>query len=81
MVGTQLSSRGGSPRTPWLMYCDGAWGSTGPGAATILISPSGIKLRYAARLQFTSDIDKCSNNITKYETILLGLRKLRAIGV
>jgi ribonuclease HI len=67
--------------SPWLVYCDGAWGSTRVGAVAVLTSPSGIKLHYAARLQFAGDIDKCTNNITEYETILLGLRKLRAIGV
>jgi hypothetical protein len=30
--------------TPWQVYCDGAWGVSGAGAAAILISPSGIKL-------------------------------------
>jgi ribonuclease HI len=67
--------------SPWLVHCDGACGSTGAGAATILTSPSGIKLRYATRLQFTSEIDKCTNNIAEYEAILLGLGKLRAIGM
>jgi ribonuclease HI len=38
-------------------------------------------LRYAARLQFSKEIDKCTNNILEYEAILLGFRKLRAIGV
>jgi ribonuclease HI len=46
---------------------------------TILISPSGIKHRYAARLQFTKETHKCTNNITDYEAILLALRKLRSI--
>jgi ribonuclease HI len=36
--------------TPWQLYYDGAWGSFGVRAVAILISPSGIKLRYAARL-------------------------------
>jgi ribonuclease HI len=67
--------------SPWLVYCDGAWGVGGTRAAAILISPSGIKLRYAARLQFNNEADKCTNNIAEYEAILLGLRKLRAIGV
>jgi ribonuclease HI len=49
--------------------------------AAILTSPSGIKLCYAARLQFNSEADKCTNNIAEYEAILLGLQKLRAIGV
>jgi ribonuclease HI len=66
---------------PWLLYCDGAWGSTGAGAAAILTSPFGIKLRYIARLQFTGDTNKCTNNIVEYEAILLGIQKLRAISV
>jgi ribonuclease HI len=47
----------------------------------MLKSPSGIKLKYAARLQFKIETDKCSNNIAKYEAVLLGLSKLRAMGV
>jgi ribonuclease HI len=51
------------------------------GAAAILQSPSGIKQRYVAQLQFATGADKCSNNIVVYEVVLLGLRKLRAMGV
>jgi ribonuclease HI len=69
------------PEASWLIYCDGAWGSTGAGVAAILVSPSGIKLRYAVRMQFHSEANKCTNNIAEYEAILLGLRKLRAIRV
>jgi ribonuclease HI len=63
------------------MYCDGAWGNTGASATVVLISPSGIKLCYTIWLQFTNEADKCRNNIAEYEAILLGLCKLRAIGV
>jgi ribonuclease HI len=77
----EFLSRGTTPKSPWLIYCDRAWGNFRVGAATVLISPSGIKLRYAARLQFTNKADKCTNNITEYESILLGLQKLRAIGI
>jgi ribonuclease HI len=56
-------------------------GATRVGAAAILISPLGIKLCYAARMQFNNKADKCTNNIAEYEAILMGLRKLRAIGV
>jgi hypothetical protein len=74
------------PESPWLVYCDRTWGAVCVGAVcvgavAILISPSRIKMRYAARLQFNNEADKCTNNITEYEAILLGLRKLRAIGV
>ena len=60
----------------WLIYCDGAWGNSGAGIAAIIISPSGAKLKYAARLQFTKETDKCTNNIAEYEGLLLGLQKL-----
>jgi ribonuclease HI len=33
------------------------------------------------RLCFALDSDKCTNNIAEYETFILGLRKLRALGV
>jgi ribonuclease HI len=72
-------TKGQVPESPWLIYCDRAWGSVGAGASAILISPSAIKLRYAKQLQFTKEIDKYT--IIEYEAILLGLRKLRAIGV
>jgi ribonuclease HI len=65
----------------WLVYCDRAWGIVVAEAATILISPSGIKLLYAARLQFNNEAGKCTNNMAEYKAILLGLHKLRAIGV
>jgi ribonuclease HI len=65
------------PESPWLVYCDRAWGST----TVIEISPFGVKLHYAARLQFTNKANKYTNNIAEYKAILLGLRKLRAIRV
>jgi hypothetical protein len=60
----------------WQVYYDRAYGSTGAGATIILISPSGLKLRYATRLQFTKETDKCTNNIVEYEAVLLGFRML-----
>jgi ribonuclease HI len=38
-------------------------------------------LRYTTRLQFTIEADKWSNNIAEYQAVLLGLRKLWAMGV
>jgi hypothetical protein len=60
------------PKLPWLVYCDEVWGSARDGAAAVMISPSRIKLRYAPRLQFTNEGDKCMDNIIEYEAILLG---------
>jgi hypothetical protein len=74
---TELSSytEGTVIDTPWQVYCDGAWGVFGAGVASIVKSPSGIKLKYA------TEANKCSNNIAEYEAVLLGLCKLQAMGV
>jgi ribonuclease HI len=42
----------------------------------ILTSPGGVPIRYAAKLQFDT-----TNNTTKYEDVLMGLRKAKALGV
>jgi ribonuclease HI len=60
----------------WTIFCDGSWGTFGAGAAVVLISPSKIKICHAARLDFN-----CTNNIAEYEALLLGLQKLKAMGI
>jgi hypothetical protein len=70
-----------SPEKVWTIHCDGAWCHAGTGAATIITSPTGVKYRYGARLSFTLESDRCTNNIAEYEVVILGLRKLRALGV
>jgi hypothetical protein len=70
-----------SPEKVWTIHCDGAWCHAGAGATTIITSPASVKYRYAARLSFALDSDRCTNNIAKYEAVILGLRKLRALGV
>ena len=50
--------------------------NTNTSIAAIITSPSRIKMRCAARLEF-----QCTNNIAEYEAILLGLRKARAMGI
>ena len=42
-----------APIEPWVIYCDGAWCNDGVGISTIIESPSGTKLWYAARLEFS----------------------------
>jgi ribonuclease HI len=64
----------------WEIRCDRAWGRKGAGIAAIITSPTGIKLRYAARLDYKDPSNRCTNNTTKYEALLLGLRKVRALG-
>jgi ribonuclease HI len=58
------------------VFCDGSWGTFGAGAVAILISPSKIRTCYAARLEFSR-----TNNIAEYEALLLGLQKLKAMGI
>jgi ribonuclease HI len=65
----------------WTIHCDGAWCHVGAGAAAVITSPTGVKHRYAARLSFALKSDRCTNNVAEYEAIILGLRKLRALGI
>jgi ribonuclease HI len=51
-------------------------GTFGAGVVAVLISPSKMKTSYAAKLEF-----QCTNNIVEYEAVLLGLRKLKAMGI
>jgi ribonuclease HI len=45
-------------------------------AAAVRVAPSKIRTCYAVRLDFS-----CTNNIVEYEALLLGLRKLKAMGI
>jgi ribonuclease HI len=65
----------------WIIHCDVAWCHAGAGAAAVITSPTGVKHRYVARLSFALESDRCTNNIAEYEAVILGLRKLRALGV
>jgi ribonuclease HI len=65
----------------WTIHCDDAWCYAGAGAAAIITSPTGVKHKYAARLSFALESDRCTNNIAEYEAVILGLRKLKALGV
>jgi ribonuclease HI len=65
----------------WTIHCDGTWCHVGAGAAAIITSPTGVKHRYATRLSFALESDRCTNNVAEYEAVILGLCKLRALGV
>jgi hypothetical protein len=60
----------------WTVFCDGSWGTFGAGAAAVLVAPSKLRTCYAIKLDFS-----CTNNIAEYEALLLGLRKLKAMGI
>jgi ribonuclease HI len=65
----------------WTIHCDGAWCHAGAGVVAIITSPAGVKYRYAARLSFALESYICTNNIAEFEAVILGLHKLRALGV
>jgi len=58
----------------WTLYTDGGWGHLGAGASAVLIAPSGLLMKYAARLEF-----KTTNNIAEYKGLILGLNKANAL--
>jgi ribonuclease HI len=60
----------------WTVCCDGSWGTFGTGAAAVLVAPSKVRTCYAVKLYFS-----CTNNIAEYVALLLGLRKLKAMGI
>jgi hypothetical protein len=60
----------------WTVFCDGSWGTFGVGAADVLVTPSKVRTCYAIKLDFSY-----TNNIAEYEALLLGLRKLKAMGI
>jgi ribonuclease HI len=75
MLGAQDEERTNDAEA-WIVFCDGSWGTFSAGAAVVLISLSKLKTCYAARLDFN-----CTNNIAEYEALLLGLQKLKAMGI
>jgi hypothetical protein len=60
----------------WTVFCDGSWGTFGAGAAAVLVAPSKVRTCYATRLDFS-----CTNDIAEYGALLLGLQKLKAMGI
>jgi hypothetical protein len=70
-----------SPEKVLTIHCDGAWCHAGAGTAAIITSLTCVKYRYVACLSFALESNRCSNNIAEYEAVILGLCKLRALGV
>jgi ribonuclease HI len=60
----------------WTVFCDDSWGTFGAGVAAVLVVPSKVRTCYAVKLDFS-----CTNNIVEFEALLLGLRKLKAMGI
>jgi hypothetical protein len=64
---------------PCIVQCYGAWCYKGVGISAVVTSPTGVVIRYAARLIFANN-EHSTNNTTKYEALLLELRKMKALG-
>jgi ribonuclease HI len=58
----------------WTVFYDGSWGTFGAGAAAVLVALSKVRTCYTVKLDFN-----CTNNISEYEALLLGLRKLKTM--
>jgi ribonuclease HI len=59
----------------WLIFTNAAWGQLGAGASLVLVAPSGLRLKYVARLEF-----RATNNKAEYEGLILGLGKAKVLG-
>jgi ribonuclease HI len=65
--------------TPWVVQCNGAGCHKGVGISAVVTSPTGVVIRYAARLIFVKE-EHSTNNTTEYEALLMALRKMKALG-
>uniref|UniRef100_A0A2N9F6C2 RNase H type-1 domain-containing protein n=1 Tax=Fagus sylvatica TaxID=28930 RepID=A0A2N9F6C2_FAGSY len=61
--------------TEWKLFVDGASNAMGSGAGAVLISPEGLIMEQAVRLNFL-----VSNNESEYEALLIGLKCARKLG-
>jgi ribonuclease HI len=59
----------------WKLFVDGASNAMGSGAGVVLISPEGLIMEQAVRLNFLA-----SNNESEYEALLIGLKSARRLG-
>ena len=64
-----------SASTEWKLFVDGASNAMGSGAGAVLVSPEGLIMEQAVRLNFLA-----SNNESEYEALLIGLKCARRLG-
>ena len=62
----------------WIMYFDGVFPLQGAGAGVLLVSPSREHLKYVVQMHFAQE--EATNNTTKYEGLLAGLRIAAELG-
>jgi ribonuclease HI len=71
-----LGLESNSVPTEWKLFVDGASNVMGSGAGAVLISPEGLIMEQAVRLNFLA-----SNNESEYEALLIGLKCARRLEV
>jgi len=59
----------------WSLYFDGALNTKGRGIGTMLLSPEGVTIPFAAQLDFPA-----TNNVSEYEALLAGLKQALILG-
>ncbi|XP_073104418.1 uncharacterized protein [Elaeis guineensis] len=63
-------------RLTWVLHIDGASNAQGSGAGLILTNSEGVVIEYVLRFDF-----KASNNQTKYEALLAGLKMAKELEI
>ena len=61
--------------TEWKLFVDGASNALGSEAEAVLISPEGLIMEQAVRLNFLA-----SNNESEYKALLIGLKCVKRLG-
>jgi hypothetical protein len=64
-----------SVSTEWKLFVDGTSNAMGSGARAVLISPEGLIMEQAVRLNFLA-----LNNESEYEALLIGLKCAKRLG-
>ena len=60
----------------WKIFLDGASSSKGVGAGVVLMSPCQETMSLSFKLEF-----EATNNVEKYEALILGLRAAKEMGI
>ena len=60
----------------WTMYFDGASAQNSAGVGIVLISPTNKNIHLSYKLDF-----KTTNNVAKYEALLLGVKEAKDMGI
>lgn len=62
--------------TPWRLYFDGSVCKEGQGVGVVLVSPHDAYFEFSNQLEYD-----CTNNQTKFESLLFGLEMLESMGL